>query len=62
MSGPEPIGPKIPIPGAPGAAIFAALVRLAMHCGDGTVTVRKERSPAGGYIYEVANNHEARSK
>jgi hypothetical protein len=58
MSERDPTGPKIPIPGAPGAAIYAALMRLAMFCGDTTVTIRKSRSPSGGYTYEVANNHE----
>jgi hypothetical protein len=59
MSGPDPNGPKIPIPGAPGAAIFAALMRLATYCGDATVTIRKERLPSGGYAYLIANNHDA---
>lgn len=53
----QPNGPKIPIPGAAGAAIFAALMRLAMQCGDGAVTIRKQRLPSGGYVYEVANSN-----
>lgn len=49
-------GPKIPIPGAAGAAIFIALQRLALFCGEGGITIRKERVPGGGYIYTVANH------
>jgi hypothetical protein len=61
MSERDPVGPKIPIPGAPGAAIFAALMRLATHCGDASVTIRKERLPAGGYTYLIATDHSKRS-
>jgi hypothetical protein len=58
MSERDPTGPKIPIPGAPGAAIYSALMRLAMFCGDATVTIRKERLPQGGYTYQIANHNE----
>jgi hypothetical protein len=60
MSGPDPIGPKIPIPGSAGAAIYSALMSLAMYCGDATVTIRKERLPSGGYTYLIANNHDVK--
>lgn len=56
----QPNGPKIPIPGAAGAAIYAALMRLAMQCGDGAVTICKQRLPSGGYSYEVANSNAPR--
>ena len=49
--------PKIPIPGAAGAAIYAALKGLSVLCGDGSVTIIKERLPAGGYVYLIGNNH-----
>jgi hypothetical protein len=52
----EDHGPKIPIPGAAGAAIFAALKSLALLCGEGKVTIIKERLPSGGYTYLIANN------
>lgn len=48
-------GPKIPIPGAAGTAIFAALQGLAVLCGDGRLTIEKKRVPGGGYSYWVSN-------
>jgi len=51
-------GPRIPINGAAGAAIYAALLRISMYCGDATVTVRKERLPGGGYSYQLAYNYD----
>lgn len=60
MSERDPSGPPIPIPGAAGAAIYAALLRLATYCGEATVTIRKERPPEGGYLYLIANNHDVK--
>lgn len=61
MSERDPAGPKIPIPGAPGAAIYAVLMRLSMICGDASVTITKERLPGGGYAYLTAINVTQRS-
>lgn len=52
----EDNGPRVPIQGPAGAAIFAALKGLAMHCGDGQVTIKKERLPQGGYVYLIGQN------
>lgn len=52
----EDTGPKIPIPGAAGAAIFGALKGLSMLCGSGSVTIIKERLPQGGYTYLIGHN------
>ena len=49
--------PKIPVPGAAGAAIFIALKGLAMKSGPGGVTIKKERVAGGGYVY-VIGHHE----
>ena len=49
-------GPKIPIPGAAGAAIFIALQRMATHCGEVALTISKERVAAGGYVYTISNS------
>jgi hypothetical protein len=46
--------PKIPIPGAQGQAVAAALSALAMHPGSMIVTIAKERLPQGGYIYLIS--------
>lgn len=46
----------VPISGAAGAAIYAALKGLAMHAGESTVTIKKERVAQGGYVYLVATN------
>ncbi len=46
--------PRIPIPGTAGEAIRAALNSLAMYPGEMTVTIKKERLPQGGYIYQIA--------
>ena len=55
--GGEPAGPRIPIPGAAGAAVYAALQGLAMHCGEqASVTIIKERLPNGGYTYLIGHN------
>lgn len=51
-------GPRIPIPGAAGAAIFAALKGMAMHCGETAITIRKERLPSGGYTYLIGHNQQ----
>ena len=48
-------GPKIPIPGAAGASIYAALQSLALHCGEATVTITKARVAGGGYSYWISN-------
>lgn len=52
----EDNGPKIPIPGPAGAAIFAALKHMAMTCGNASVTILKERLPTGGYTYLIGHN------
>ncbi len=52
----EENGPKIPIPGAAGAAIFSALKGLSLLAGSGSVTIIKERSPHGGYTYLIGHN------
>jgi hypothetical protein len=49
-------GPRIPIPGAAGAAIYIALQRLATLCGEGGITIKKERVAAGGYVYTIGNH------
>jgi hypothetical protein len=48
-------GPKIPIPGAAGAAVYAALQSLSLYCGEATVTIKKARVAGGGYTYWVSN-------
>lgn len=48
--------PKIPIPGPAGAAIFVALHRMATHCGECGITIKKERVPGGGYVYTIGNH------
>jgi hypothetical protein len=48
-------GPKIPIPGAAGAAVYAALQSLALYCGEATVTITKARVSGAGYTYWVSN-------
>jgi hypothetical protein len=50
-------GPRIPISGEAGAAIFTALHSLAMHCGESVVTIKKQRRPGGGYQYLVADRN-----
>lgn len=47
---------KIPIPGAAGAAIHAALSRMALCCGECGVTIKKERVAGGGYVYTIGNH------
>lgn len=42
---------RIPITGTAGAAIYAALKGMAMHPGEMTLTIKKERVAQGGYIY-----------
>ena len=54
----EECGPKIPIPGAAGAAIFAALKALAMRPGGGSVTISKDRVAGGGYVYSIGCNEQ----
>lgn len=49
-------GPKIPIPGAAGAAIYLALQRMACCCGECGITIKKERVAAGGYVYTIGNH------
>ena len=46
--------PQIPIPGAAGEAIRAALQSLAMHVGEASVNVSKQRVKTGGYIYVIS--------
>jgi hypothetical protein len=38
--------PKMPIPGAAGAAITAALAALAVHAGEAELTIKKVRGAA----------------
>ena len=52
----EPTGPKVPIPGAAGVAIAVALQRMATHCGETILTIKKERVAGGGYTYVIINN------
>jgi len=49
-------GRKIPIPGAAGETIYAALARMATYCGECGVTIRKERVAGGGYVYTIGTN------
>jgi hypothetical protein len=48
--------PRIPIPGAAGDAIYAALQRMAVHFGECALTIKKERVAGGGYIYTIGNH------
>jgi hypothetical protein len=48
--------PKMPIPGAAGAAITAALAALAVHAGEAELTIKKVRVPRGGYSYVISKN------
>ncbi len=48
-------GPKIPIPGAAGATIFAALKSLAMRSGEASVNISKRKVTGGGYVYVISN-------
>ncbi len=45
-----------PIPGAAGEAVRLALQRMALNCGECTITISKERVPGGGYVYTIANH------
>lgn len=54
--GDEASGPKVPIPGAAGVAIGVALQRMATHCGETVLTIKKERVAGGGYAYVISNN------
>lgn len=49
-------GPRVPIPGAAGASIYAALSGMAMHAGPMTITITKSRMAGGGYAYSIARN------
>jgi hypothetical protein len=49
-------GPRIPIPGAAGAAVYAALKSLVMRCGEGDVLITKRRVAGGGYTYWITND------
>lgn len=53
--GDEP-APRIPIPGAAGAAICAALAKMSTTCGEVILTIKKERVAGGGYAYVLTNN------
>lgn len=46
--------PRVPIPGAAGVQIFAALNGLAMYAGEMSIVIRKERIAGGGYRYAIA--------
>ncbi len=48
-------GPKIPIPGAAGATIYAALQSLAMRPGEASVNISKRKVAGGGYVYVISN-------
>lgn len=54
-NGDEATAPRIPIPGAAGAAIFAGLQSLAMHCGECSIRIEKKRVPGGGYTFWISN-------
>jgi hypothetical protein len=47
-------GPKIPIPGAAGESIRAALLKVATHPGELDFRLQKQRLPGGGYTYTVS--------
>ena len=47
---------KIPITGAAGEAVYAALLHLSTHCGECGVTIKKERVAGGGYVYTIGNH------
>lgn len=49
--------PKVPVPGAAGAAVFAALQGLVMHSGPGAVTIHKKPVAGGGYVYEITRDN-----
>ena len=51
--------PRIPIPGAAGAAVFAALQGLVMSPGYGIVTIVKKPVAGGSYVYEIAREQHA---
>jgi hypothetical protein len=50
--------PKIPVPGAAGVAIAAALQGLVMQAGGGTVNIHKRPVAGGGYVYEISRDSE----
>ncbi len=52
----EDSGPKIPIPGPAGEAIYVALQRMAVHYGECAITISKERVAGGGYVYTIGNH------
>ena len=58
MNNGHDFGPKIPIPGAAGAAIYSALHGLAMRPGGGMITIAKKPVAGGGYVYEIARQNE----
>jgi len=48
--------PRLPIPGAAGVSINAALASMAMHAGAMSITITKSRVAGGGYAYSIARN------
>ncbi len=46
--------PQIPIPGAAGEAVCAALQSLAMYAGEASVNISKQRVKTGGYSYVIS--------
>lgn len=55
--GDETSGPRVPIPGAAGTTIAVALQRMATHCGETVLTIKKERVAGGGYAYVISNHN-----
>lgn len=45
------------IPGPAAEVIAGSLARMATHCGEVELTIKKTRVPGGGYTYVVTNLH-----
>lgn len=54
MNNGNPKSPQIPIPGAAGEMVRAALQSLAMYAGEASVNISKQRVASGGYVYVIS--------
>ena len=55
MNKDDQTAPRVPITGAAGIAIAAALAKVATHCGEISVTIHKGRVASGGYAYTITH-------
>lgn len=52
--GDEAAAPRVPIPGAAGNAVAAALQKMTTHFGEMRLIIDKERVAGGGYVYTLS--------